>query len=375
MSDAPLPRSRLRTAFLLAATCLSAEALAQQPAAPVPIVIGVAAPLSDSEAILGAQMTGGVEAAVARLAKADGKVETVTADTTCSAEGGRQAAETFVATNVAIVVGFLCTEALEAALPVLREAAIPTLDVGVRANRLTDRRDRTGDLIWRIAPRSDAEAAKVAETLASRWRDQPFGLVEDGSITARGLTDAVRRLLEAQGMVPQTIDNYRPAEEKQFALARRLERTGVTRFFIAGDRPDVATIARDAAELGLDLEIVGGESLLDEVSIDVPLPDGIVAVAPRARFPELNGSADAPTPADDASPKGYYGPAYAATEIAVAAIRAARKSGRTVPVVLESEAFATELGTIRFDAKGDSDLDLYRVFVWRGDRFTDEAGG
>lgn len=347
--------------------------MAQQPAAP--IVIGVAAPLSDSEAILGGQLTGGVEAAAARLSRAESPVETITADTTCSAEGGRQAAETFVATNVAIVVGFLCTEALEAALPALRQAEIPTLDVGVRANRLTDRRERTGDLLWRIAPRSDAEALKVAETLAARWQDQPFGLVEDGSITARGLTDTVRRLLEEQGMVPQTIDNYRPAEEKQFALARRLERTGVTRYFIAGDRPDVATIARDAAELGLDLEIVGGESLLDEASIDVPLPDGIVAVAPRTRFAELDDGSDATVLGEGGTAKGYYGPAFAATEIAIAAVRAARDNGRTVPAVLQSETFATGLGTVRFDSKGDSDLDLYRVFVWRGDRFADEAGG
>ncbi|NDV85163.1 ABC transporter substrate-binding protein [Aurantimonas aggregata] len=374
MSDLPKPSRLLRPALLLAAACLAVPASAQQQQPAGSIVIGVAAPLSDSEAILGEQLTGGVETAVARLSGADGRVETVTADTTCSAEGGRQAAETFVATNVAIVVGFLCAEALEAALPVLRQAAIPTLAVGVRANRLTDRRERTGDLVWRIAPRSDAEAMKVAETLAARWRDQPFGLIEDGSITARGLTDSVRRLLEERGMVPQTIDNYRPAEEKQFALARRLERTGVTRYFIAGDRPDVATIARDAAELGLDLEIVGGESLLDEASIDVPLPDGIVAVAPRPRFPELGGSADAPPP-DDTAPKGYFGPAFAATQIAVAAVRTARASGRTIPVVLQSEAFATELGTIRFDAKGDSDLDLTRVLVWRGDRFIDEAGG
>ena len=375
MSDASMPRRRLRRALLLAAACLSAPAWGQQPAGPAPVVVGVAAPLSGSEAILGEQVRDGAEAAVARLSGAAGSVETITADTACSTEGGRQAAETFVATNVTVVVGFLCTEAIEAALPILREASIPTLDVGVRANRLTDRRERTGDLVWRIAPRSDAEAASVARTLAARWRDQPFGLVEDGSITARGLTDAVRRLLEEQGMVPQTIDNYRPAEEKQFALVRRLERTGITRFFIAGDRPDVATIARDAAELGLALEIVGGEPLLDEASVDVPLPDGIVAVAPRMRFPELNGGADASSPADDTAPRGYYGPAYAATEIAVAAVRAARESGRAIPAVLQSEPFATALGTVRFDAKGDSDLDLYRVLVWRGDHFADDAGG
>ncbi|WP_206454426.1 ABC transporter substrate-binding protein [Aurantimonas marina] len=337
-----------------------------------PITLGVAAPLSDSVGILGRQLAAGARVAVTKLGDGQ-RVAVVEADTKCSADGGKQAAESFVAMNVTIVVGFLCADAIEAALPILAEAGIPTLDVGVRANRLTDRRERTGFLVWRVAPRSDKEAAAAANYLAGRWKAQPFGLLEDGSIAARALTDSVRRLLADQGMKPQTIDNYRPAEEKQFGLIRRLERTGVSRFFIAGDRPDIATIARDATEIGLALDIVGGEALFDEASKDVPLPDGIVAVAPRSHFPELQDGAPDKGPMD--GPQGYFGPAFAATQIAVAAAGQNRETGWPIADILGSETFSTALGAIRFDAKGDSDLDLYRVFEWRGNGFVDETGG
>ncbi len=337
-----------------------------------PITLGVAAPLSDSAGILGRQLADGARAAAAKLA--DGQmVDVVEADTKCSAEGGKQAAESFVAMNVSAVVGFLCADAIEAALPILTGAGIPTLDVGVRANRLTDRRERTGFLVWRVAPRSDTEAAAAASYLAARWKAEPFGLLEDGSIAARALSDAVRRLLADRGMKPQTIDNYRPAEEKQFGLVRRLERTGVSRFFIAGDRPDIAIIAHDAAEIGLALDIVGGEALFDETSDDVPLPDGIVAVAPRTHFPDLQDGA--PDEGPMAGPQGYFGPAYAATQIAVAAVGQSRETGRPITEILAGEAFQTVLGPIRFDVKGDSDLDLYRVFEWRSNGFVDETGG
>lgn len=338
------------------------------------ITLGVAAPLSDSAGILGRQLADGARAAAVKLTDGEGQtIEVVEADTKCSADGGKQAAETFAAMNVSVVVGFLCADAIEAALPILAEAAIPTLDVGVRANRLTDRRERTGFLVWRVAPRSDTEAAAAASYLANRWKAEPFGLLEDGSIAARALSDAVRRLLADQGMKPQTIDNYRPAEEKQFGLVRRLERTGVSRFFIAGDRPDIAIIARDAAAIGLALDIVGGEALFDEASTDVPMPDGIVAVAPRTSYPELQDGA--PDEGPMAGPQGYFGPAFAATQIVVAAADQSRKTGRPIAEILSDEAFQTELGPIRFDAKGDSDLDLYRAFEWRGNGFVGETGG
>ncbi len=332
-----------------------------------PVRIGVAAPLSGTSAILGEQVRAGAEAAARRLSQDGGAVETVAADTECTPDGGERAARSMVEAKVTAAVGFLCTEALETALPILREAGIPAIVVGVRANRITDKRAKSGALVWRIAPRSDAEASAIAAVLIARWRDLPFGIVEDGSIYGRGLADAVRSRLEAEGMKPSTLDNYRPAEEKQFGLARRLQKTGVTRFFIAGDRPDIAVIARDAAASGLTAEIVGGESLLDESSADTPLPEGIIAIGPQTEFPTLvEGGSAAP-------PQGYEGPAYAAVEIAVAAARQAAAGGKAIADVLNQTAFTTALGTIRFDAKGDSDLDLYRSFTWQGGRFVETA--
>ena len=358
--------------FLLAA----APAMAQDGVLTPEPMIGIAAPLSDSQEILGRQVADGVAAA---LASRNGAVKTSLADTSCSAEGGAAAARKFIAEKASVVVGFLCVEAIEAALPILKDAGIPTIDVGVRANRLTDNKARTGFLVYRLAPHSEAEAAAVARYVAARWADQPFGLVDDGSIASRGLSDAVRRRLGDAGLQPQTVDNFRPAEEKQFGLARRLERTGVTRFFIAGDRPDIAIIARDAKDVGLDLSILGSEALFDEASTDAPLPAGIVAIGPKTSFPELEPK-DAAVDGAEADgghlpPQGHFGTAYVAAEIAVAAIGDSRQADEPLGGVLSTKTFATSLGPVKFDAKGDGDLDLFRVYEWRGDAFVDETGG
>lgn len=341
-------------ALLLAA---AAPALAQdQP------VIGVAAPLSGSSALLGEEIVAGARRA------ADGAVTLTPADTECTTEGGEAAARLFAKTNARVVVGFLCTESLLAALPILSEAGIPVINVGVRANRITDERAELSHLVWRLAPRSDAEAKAIAETIVARWRNEPFGLVEDGSIANRGLVDTVRRLVADEGLEPATIDNFRPAEEKQFGLARRLARTGVTRFFIAGDRPDIAVIARDAAELGLDLQIIGGESLLDETSVDQPLAEGVLALAPPYSY-QLPEEADA-----DAEPlSGYGGLAYAAVEIALEAIEETANSKRSLPDILNEQRFDTVIGPVDFDEIGDSGAVPYRPLIWSGETFVPET--
>ena len=382
-------QSILTNPALLALVVLAAATMPQATTAQVvpdasKTVIGVAAPLAGSPSVLGRQLVDGARAAAAKSGDASDKaIEIVEADTQCSADGGKAAAQRFVHAGVRIVVGFLCTDAIEAALPILKTGNIPTIDVGVRAGRLTDKRVRSGNLIWRIAARSDSEARSIATLLAERWKDEPFGLVDDGSIAARGLSDTVRRLLADKGLKPQSVDNYRPAEEKQFGLVRRLQRTGISRFFIAGDRPDIAIIVREAGEIGLTMQVIGGESLIDEAG-DVPLAEGVVAVGPKTRFPDMAGptrSTDpeaTPIEEDAAGPQGYFGPAYAATEIAVAATREAQDAGTgagDLQAALSGQTFQTALGTVRFDAKGDSNLDLTRIYRWTGERFVPEAGG
>jgi branched-chain amino acid transport system substrate-binding protein len=361
--------SRLLLAALAAATLLAAPSAGrtQEASATGDVRIGIAAPLSGSAAILGEQVRAGVTASLG----ATGGALPVEADTECAAGAAAEGARALVAAKVDAVVGFLCTEALEAALPILTAAKIPVITVGVRANRFTDTREKTGALVWRLAPRAGAEADAVAKDLAARWHDVPFALVDDGSIYGRGLSDAVRSRLEAAGLRAASIENYRPAEEKQFGLVRRILASGITHLFIAGDRPDVAIIARDAASLDLELDIVGGETLLDEATPDVPLQRGIHAIALRNRFETIDAG---PEGAPEAR-QGYFGPAFAAAEIAAAATRFARKESRAVAEILNDQTFATALGPVRFDAAGDSSLDLFQIFRFDGEDFVPEAGG
>lgn len=324
--------------------------------------IGLAAPLEGSMALLGRQMRDGAE-----LAAQSAGAELVAADDRCSAEGGAAAARQFAALNVDIVVGFLCTEAIEAALPVLAEAGIPVVTPGVRADWLTDRRDRTGWPVWRMAPRADAEATAVSELLVRRWRNELFAIVDDGTIYGRDLSETLRLAVEMAGLQPVFVDTYRPEAENQIGLVGRLRRAGATHVFVGGDREDIAVIARDAAALDVPLTVAGGEAMRSTGA--VPLTAGSLMVG----LPEWADAADAGTLArfSDAGivPEGYVVPAYAAMQVALRALEEARAAGAPLADILAAGTFDTLAGSISFDEKGDLAENPFRLLRYDGERF------
>ncbi len=102
-------------------------------------------------------------------------------------KAARRPRANFVAAKVPIVVGFLCTEAIEAALPILKEANIPVITVGVRTDSLTDRRSKTGWPVYRLARAPTASARRPARLLARLWERELFAIVDDGTIYGREL--------------------------------------------------------------------------------------------------------------------------------------------------------------------------------------------
>src|SRR5690606_33518304 len=250
----------------------------------------------------------------AAIAAEGAGAELIVAGEDCTAEGGSAVARELIAANVALVVGFLCAEAIEAAMPAFAEAGIAVITPGVRANGLTDGRAGGGWPVWRLAPRADGEAQAIGAILTRRWRTEHFAIVDDGTIHGRELAESLRLAAELAGLRPVFVDTYRPQSENQIGLVGRLRRAGASHVFVGGDRDDIAIMARDAAGLDYDLTIAGPEAL--RAAGDVPLAAGTLMIA----GPEWADGADeaALRRFREAGivPEGYVVPTHAATEIA-----------------------------------------------------------
>src|SRR5690606_25611820 len=129
-------------AFLLLAALAAPRSDAQEA-----LVVGLAAPLSNDLAVLGRQWADGARVAANR----DGSVRLVEADSGCTEDGGAAAARQLMEKGASIVIGFLCTPAIEATLPLFTEAGIPVI-TPVRTTGLTDHKTRTGWLVYRLGP-------------------------------------------------------------------------------------------------------------------------------------------------------------------------------------------------------------------------------
>ncbi len=332
-----------------------------------PLAIGVATPLSGPSELLGRQVETG-----AKLAAIAAGTELRIADDACTAEGGAAAAAGFVEAGVKAAIGFLCTESIEAAAPILKDAGIPILTVGVRTENLTEQRARTGWPVFRFGPRGDDERNAAAAILTRLWKDELFAIVDDGTIYGRELAETLRAQAEQAALKPVFVDTFRPGLDNQIALVGRLRRAGATHVFVGGDAEDVAVMGRDADEMGADIVFAGGEALL--AATDVPLATGTLMIS----LPEWAEVADRPVldafQAAGALAEGYALPAYAAVQVVETAAAEADRTGKTLGEVLPAQEFSTAIGPIRFDEKGDLTQNPYRAWRFDGQRFVPMEG-
>ncbi len=349
---------RMKTAFI--ASLLAASVLAASPASAAGLALAVVAPKDGPLAILGEQVREG--ARFAAEANGDTVVEIAEA---CDESDGEGIARAILAADATAAVGFLCTEGLSAALPALADAKVPAVTLSVRSGILMEDALKKGWPLFRLAPGPKAEAEKAVEIITRDWKSEPFALIDDGTIHARELVEAIRLQLEEVGMKATFVDTYRPAQEQQLSLVRRLAKTGVTRVFVGGDRADIAVIARDAKAEKAALTLLGGEALTGADPL-VPMTDGVEAIAlpDYQALPEGRPVAVAMQDMGIVA-EGYVLPAQAA----VTALAAAAAEGGDLAERLAGGSFATAIGTVAFGADHELWENPYRLLVWRAGAF------
>jgi len=349
---------RMKTVFL--ASLFGGVLIAASPAPAAGLTIAVVAPDTGPLAILGQQVREG--ARVAAEANGDTIVEIPEG---CDEKDGDGIAKAILSANAAAAIGFLCTEGLSAALPALSEAKVPAITLSVRSGILMEDAMKKKWPLFRLAPGPKAEADMAVEVITRDWKSEPFALIDDGTIHARELVEAIRLRLEEVGMKATFVDTYRPAQEQQLTLVRRLAKTGVTHVFVGGDRTDVAVIARDAATEKAPLALLGGEALVG-ADPTVPMTDGVEAIA----LPDYQ-SLPAGEPvakamlARDIVAEGYVLPAHAA----VTALAAAASEGGDLAEKLAAGRFDTAIGRLAFGTDHELGTNPYQLLVWKDGAF------
>lgn len=256
-------------------------------------------------------------------------------------------------------------------MSVLAKANIPAITLSIRSEVLMQDSIKKKWPFFRLAPSTGAERDAIADSIFTHWKDKPFALLDDGTILSREMTDSVRQILEQKGMSPAFIDNFRPAQEVQTQLMRRLKKANITHVFAASDRNDMSVLARDAKAAGANLTFLGGDALKG-MNQPVPLEAGVFAIT----LPEPGTSASAKPVVDlmqneKKVAEGYVLPSYSSIQIVRQATEIAEGSGASLAEALVDTPFSTVIGEIRFGKDHELAVNPYRMLVWDGTAFVE----
>lgn len=350
---------RWTLALAVGLLCLASPAAAQ-------VRIGLAVPLSGADAPFGLGMRAGAEQAVADINRGGGilgqKVELVIEDDAGEPKQGAAVARKFVQNGLTLVVGHLDSGVSAAALPIYDEAGIIAVTPGATWSLLSA---RGGGTLFRLCG-SDQQQAMVAATyLADRFGAKPIAFVHDKTSFGRGLVDEAAKIIRARGGKEGLFEGVTRGDKDFSALVARMKAAKVGAVYFGGLYSEAALLIRAMREAGITAPLVGSDGLLDKdfSVLGGPGVEGtLMTFAPDP--PKLPEVKNRPRPPEA---EMFASRAYAAIELIKAGVEGARTlDGRQVAAHLHAKGpFATMLGNVAFDARGDLAKAPYGVYLWR----------
>lgn len=336
--------------------------------------IAVVAPFEGPYAILAEQIRLGAEAAKIQNQY---PVSLVYMPEYCKADQDAATAEKIRQAKIRYVIGYLCSESLEGAAPVLARDGIAILSLGSRQPTLLEQQTRQNFGIFRLQPDRKLAAAVLADQLAPLWRSAPFALLEDGTVQGRDFARQVQQAFKARSLEPALTDTYRPAQTSQTALIARLKRAGIYHVLLGGEGDDASVIARSASAAGWPLTIAGTDSLLRNDPQN-PLPAGLLmsAIPDSSTQPDAEHAVKAITAlarkqnnTEEMQADGYALPAYSAMQMIAQALADKSEPAKSPTEIFQTVHFETAIGTVSFTPAGLRRENPYRLLRFNGKDF------
>ena len=338
------------------------------------ITIGVAGPISGSEAVFGEQFVHGAKKAVADINAKGGvlgqKLNLVIGDDACDPKQAVSVANDMASKGAVFVAGHYCSGSSIPASDVYSESGIVQISPASTNPEFTERGLAN---VFRVCGRDDAQGPTAAQYIARKFPGKKIAVVDDKSTYGKGLADEFAKSLNAMGIKEVLHESITAGEKDYSPLVSKLKQADADILYFGGYKTEGGLIVRQMREQGLKTILVGGDALVtDEFwSITGQAGEGtLMTFGPDPRLNPDNAQLVADFRAEKYEPEAYTLYTYAAIQ---AWAQAAEKAGSTdaakVEAVLKSEHFDTVLGKIGFNAKGDMDAPGYVFYVWKNGKY------
>jgi branched-chain amino acid transport system substrate-binding protein len=336
------------------------------------VKIGLMAPLTGSWASEGQGMKKIVDL-LAEQQNAKGgvlgkKIEVVTEDDGGDPRTASLAAQRLTTKGVAVVVGTYGSAVTEASQNIYDEAGIPQIANGSTAIRLTEKGFKK---FFRTAPRDDEQGRMAAQTI-EKLGFKKVAILHDSTSYAKGLADEANALLKKKGTEVVFFDALTPKENDYTAILTKLKGANPDVVLFTGYYPEAGLLLKQKKGMNWNVPFIGGDATnnVDLVKIAGKAAEGFYFLSPPQPqdldTPDAKAFlADYQKKYNELPPSIWAVLAGDGFRVAVAGIAGAKSTdGAKIADYLHEDlkSFSGLSGPISFDAKGDREGEVYRVY-------------
>lgn len=337
------------------------------------IKIGLMAPLTGSWAGEGQGMKKVVELLAEQQNIQGGvlgqKIEIITEDDGGDPRTASLAAQRLTAKGVAAVVGTYGSSVTEASQAIYDEARILQIANGSTAIRLTEKGFK---LFFRTAPRDDEQGRMAAQTI-KKLSFNKVAILHDSTSYAKGLAQEANDLLKKEGVNIVFFDALTPGERDYNAILTKLKGAKPEVVLFTGYYPEAGLLLRQKKEMNWKIPFIGGDATNNPDLVKIAgkeAAEGFYFLSPPV--PQDLDTPEAKAFLADYQKQHHEAPASIWAVLAgdgfrvvAAGIAGARSTdGGKIAEYLHKDLknFSGLSGPISFDAKGDREGDVYRVY-------------
>lgn len=342
-----------------------------------PIRVATAGPMTGQYASFGAQFRSGAEQAVTDLNAAGGvlgrQLALEVGDDACDPRQAVSVANQLASRRVAMVAGHFCSGSSIPASKVYGEEGVLQISPGSTNPTYTDSGDWN---TFRVCGRDDQQGLVAGRYMAQNMRDRRIAILHDNTAYGRGLAEETRKSLNAAGVTEALYSAYTPGERDYSAIVSRLQQANIGVVYVGGYHTESGLILRQAKEVGMNLTLIGGDALVTNEFWQITGAAGEGTLMTFSSDPRKRATAAQVVErfrARNIDPEGYVLYTYAAMQIWAAAVaRAGATDARRVAALLKSGGpWASVLGDINFDQKGDVTVPDYVFYIWRNGTYAE----
>ncbi len=362
--------------ILLSTAAVAVLSLGLAHSASAQIKIGVAGPLTGSNAAFGEQLKTGADLAVSDINAAGGvlgkQLTEIAIDDACDPKTAVSAANTLVSDGVVMVDGHFCSASSIPASKVYADNGILEISPASTNPKYTDGGSPT---TFRTCGRDDQQGKVAAEYIKKHFAKDKIAVLDDNSTYGKGIADEVRKNLAALSVPVAYSTSYTAGDKDYSALISRMKQEGIQLVYIGGYYSDSGLIMREGAQQGFTPQYFSEDAAATSAlwQIAGTAAEGtLLTFPPPAEQDPAAAKAVAELKAKGEDPTGYVLFSYATIQVwAEAAKKAHSTNAAKVAAELKKGGpWKTVLGPIKFDSKGDVVNAAYAIYKWHDGNYT-----